>query len=90
MKLSVRKSLFCLSLAEHSDMTSSNRRTKWWRTLSASTSQTGCGPVAASATSMAAMSVNSVVIANIITQVYLSGPSPAAQEHQRMVLVRIR
>ena len=65
MKRSV-KILHGLILAEISDMTHDiYRRTKWWRTLSASTTQTGCGPVAASATSMAAMSVNRVVSEDI-------------------------
>ena len=59
------KMLYGLILAEISDMTSSYRRTKWWRTLSASTTQTGCGLVAASATSMAVMSVNRVVSEDI-------------------------
>ena len=59
------KMLYGLILAECSDITSSHRRTKWWRTSSASTTQMGCGPVAASATFMAAMSVNTVVSEDI-------------------------
>ena len=55
-------------------MTSSNRRTKWWRTSSASTSQTGCGPAAGSATSTDAMSVNRYQAQTLLHKFYRQAP----------------